>query len=51
MYGLRASIGGHSSDVRCLVSCNYPMNGGFVSGARDKETKASVFTIFENITG
>jgi hypothetical protein len=39
MYGLRASINGHTSDVRCLVSCNYPVNGGFVSGARDKESK------------
>lgn len=39
MYGLRASINGHSSDVRCLISCNNPMGGGFVTGARDKETK------------
>ena len=25
--------------MRCLVACNAPMNGGFLSGARDKTTK------------
>lgn len=39
MYGLRASISGHSADVRCMIPCNYPMNGGFVTGGRDNDAK------------
>ena len=39
MYGLRASINGHSADVRCMIPCNYPMNGGFVTGGRDNDAK------------
>ena len=39
MYGLRASISGHSADVRVMIPCNYPMNGGFVTGGRDNDAK------------
>lgn len=39
MYGLRSSVSGHTSDVRCLVSCNYPVSGGFLTGSRDKSLK------------
>ena len=39
MYGLRASVQGHSADVRVMIPCNYPMNGGFVTGGRDNDAK------------